>query len=191
MGTTITAALPAPPGAHAQSHSLPASDKHTPPAPPGGPATAGFFAVVDQVRAFLAAEAVADGWAAPRSEGAGEQGGADGAVELARAGSSGGGRSRPPPDWDWVAGQLLPLLQQYSGKGEERRRCRATGQRKTGGPPPILPTSTLLPTWPGFCFFIITSTPSLHAHTIYSRPQRARHPHRHLAGLAHAGEFLG
>ena len=129
VGATPASQLPAP------AESKPDAPPPAPP-PPGGPATAGFFTVIDQIRSFLAAEAVADGWVGKQGDGAGAaHAGADG---LARVASGAGNpSSRPPPDWDWVAGQLLPLLQQYSGTGREVGGGRGERTHKnTRRPPP-------------------------------------------------------
>ena len=85
--------------------------------PPVGRATSGFFGAVDSIRAFLRDEATADGWSdGGEAGGDGAGGGADAGAPAA-PGRPSAGTARPPPDWDWVAGQLLPLLQQYSGEG--------------------------------------------------------------------------
>jgi len=115
VGAAAAAAASPPPAALSSSppkHAAAPPPTSAPP-PPGGPATAGFFRVVNEVRDFLAGEAAAEGWsAAGGCEPAGAGAGADAsAADPARRARPG----RPPPDWDWVAGQLLPLLQQYSG----------------------------------------------------------------------------
>ena len=134
MATTVApGGVPAAPGAPAAPSLSPskapaASAALNPPPPPGGPATACLFRAITDIRAFLTAEAAAEGWSAG-AVGGGELGAddaapADPAARRARPG-------RPPPDWDWVAGQLLPLLQQYSGEMDrERERACACGTER-------------------------------------------------------------
>lgn len=118
---------PAPPQAQAKPHH---ATRPSPPPPPGGPATSGFFRMVDSIHAFLAAEAAVDGWVPAAGEGGGASGAAaDTAGAPATATASEG---RPPPYWDWVAGQLLPLLQTYSGAGRGGRRWLCAWQSWDG-----------------------------------------------------------